>query len=69
MGNIINEHQSAYMKGRYTGEIALIFLDILDNCVENDIDGTLLFFLDFEKAIDPLEWNFFFKTSNRKHRV
>ena len=61
VGNIINEHQSAYIKESYIGENARIILDILDYCEENNSDGILLF-LDFEKAFDSIEWNFVFKT-------
>ena len=43
MGNIINEHQSGYIKGRYIGENARIIVDILDHCEENNLDGILLF--------------------------
>ena len=43
MGNNINEHQSAYIKGRYIGDNARIILDILDYCEENYSDGILLF--------------------------
>ena len=66
VGNIINEHQSAYIKGRYIGENARIIVDILDHCEENNSDGILLF-LDFEKAFDSIEWNFLFKTLEKHH--
>ena len=66
VGNIINEHQSAYIKGRYIGENARIIVDILDHCEENNSDGILLF-LDFEKAFDSIEWNFLFKTLEKYH--
>ena len=54
MGNIINEHHSEYIKGRYIGENTRTILEIPDNCEENDPDGILLF-SDFEKAIDSIE--------------
>ena len=66
MGNIINERQSAYIKGRYIGENARIILDILEYCEENNLDGILLF-LDFEKAFDSIEWNFLLKTLEKYH--
>lgn len=50
VGNIINEHQSAYIKGRYIEENARIILDILDNCEEHDLDGVQLS-IDLEKCI------------------
>ena len=66
VGNIINKHQSAYIKGRYIGENARINVYILDHCEENNSDGILLF-LDFEKAFDSIEWNFLFKTLEKYH--
>lgn len=60
MGNIINKHQSAYIKGMYIGEIARIILDIHYYYEENYLDGILLF-SDIEKAFDSIGWNFLFK--------
>lgn len=42
--NLINENQSAYLKGRYIGENARI---VLDYCKETNNEGIFLF-LDFE---------------------
>lgn len=59
--NLINENQSAYIKGRYIEENARIILDLFDYCVETNNEGIFLF-LDFEKAFDSIEWIFLFKT-------
>lgn len=59
--NLINENQSAYIKGRYIGENARIILDLFNYCEETNNEGIFLF-LDFEKAFDSIEWNFLFKT-------
>ena len=58
---LICDEQNAYVKGRYIGENARIILDIFEYCEKYDNDGVLLF-LDCEKAFDPVEWNFVFKT-------
>ena len=55
---LINENQTAYIKGRYIGENARLILDIFEYCENENSDGILLF-LDFEKAFDSVEWNFF----------
>ena len=48
------------MKGRYIGINARTILDIYEYCENNNIDGSLIF-LDFEKAVDSVEWNFMYK--------
>ena len=57
---LINENQTAYIKGRYIGENARLILDIFEYCENENSDGILLF-LDFEKAFDSVEWNFLYK--------
>lgn len=60
LSNIINENQTAYLKGIYIGENARLILDIFDYCNAENEDGILLL-LDFEKDFDSVEWNFLFK--------
>lgn len=59
--NLINEDQTAYIKGRFIGFSARTILDIYEYC-ENSNDPQILLFCDFEKAFDSVEWNFLFKT-------
>lgn len=59
--DIINDNQTAYIKGRYIGENNRLILDIFEFCESENVGGILLF-LDFEKAFDSVEWNFLFKT-------
>ena len=48
--NIVNEDQSAYIKGRYIGCNAMLIQDILDYCeMENP---EIILRLDFEMAFD-----------------
>lgn len=45
------------MKGRYIGENIQILYDNIDYTDELDIPG-LLFYADFKKGFDTIEWNF-----------
>lgn len=42
LSDIINENQTAYVKGRYIGENARLILDIFDYCNAENEDGILL---------------------------
>ena len=59
INKLVNENQSAYVKGRFIGIHARTILDIFEYNEENDKDSILLF-LDFQKAFDSIEWNFMF---------
>ena len=61
ISKLINNDQSAYIKGRYIGCNARLIQDIFDYCEDQNEDGVLLF-LDFEKAFDTVEWTFMFDT-------
>jgi hypothetical protein len=54
---IINEDQSAYIKGRYIGENIRTISDIIEYCKFKNLSGILLL-IDFEKAFDTVRWNF-----------
>ena len=56
--HLIHPSQTAYVKGRYIGENLRIIEDIFNYTNEENIPGFLLV-LDFEKALDSLNWNFF----------
>jgi hypothetical protein len=59
--SIINNDQSAYMKGRFIGNNIRLVLDIFDFCdLENK--GGALIMLDYQKAFDTVEWNFLYHT-------
>jgi hypothetical protein len=58
---VIDDEQTAYIKGRYIGSNARLILDIFEHWENNNQEGLLLF-LNFEKAFDSDEWNFLFKT-------
>ena len=53
LAGIINYDQTAYVKGRYIGELIRLVSDILDLTEENSIGG-ILFSADFEKAFDSI---------------
>ena len=46
LSGIINENQTAYIKGRYIGMNARLILDIFEYCETENLEGILLF-LDF----------------------
>ena len=58
--NIIHHNQSGYVKDRYIGETVRSIYDIMDFTDRENISG-LLIFIDFQKALDTLEWDFLFK--------
>ena len=53
---LISPDQVAYIQERYIGTNVRLILDVI-----NESNRGLLFFLDFKKAFDSLEWNFIFK--------
>ena len=57
LASIINYDQTAYLRGRYTGESILLVSDILDFTEENSIGG-ILFSDDFEEAFNSIEHPF-----------
>ena len=61
IGKIINQDQTAYIKGRYMGYNIRLVSDTIDYYDITNKSG-MLFSLDFKKAFDSLEWNFIFKT-------
>ena len=59
--SIINEDQSAYIKGRYIGENIRTIADIIEYCKRKNLSGILLL-VDFEKAFGTVRWNFLDET-------
>ena len=60
IGNIIDTDQTAYIKGRYMGTNIRLVNDIIDHFEKIQKNG-LMFFADFKKAFDSLNWNFMIK--------
>jgi len=58
---IISEDQTAYIKNRYMGFNIRLVNDVIDYFDVNDMTG-ILFFADFKKAFDSLNWEFMNKT-------
>ena len=54
---LINPDQTGFMKGRFIGENIRLIDSLITYTASKNIPG-LLFFLDFEKAFDTLEWSF-----------
>jgi len=55
--HLINRTQTGYVKGRFIGEGIRLILDIMEYTKYKDIPGVAVF-LDFEKALDSVEWNY-----------
>jgi hypothetical protein len=60
LNSVISCDQTGFLPNRYIGENIRLILDIIDYVDTVNIPG-LLFFLDFEKAYDKLEWVFVHK--------
>ena len=60
IGFIINPDQVAYIQDRFIGTNVRLILDVVEKTQEG-----ALFFLDFKKAYDSLEWNFIFECMRR----
>ena len=59
MAKIVNEDQTAYMRGRYMGYNIRLVSDTIDYDILNK--SGILLTIDFKKAFDSLEWNFMLK--------
>ena len=55
--NLIHENQSGYVPGRSICENIRSILDIMGYTKDSNKPG-ILFFIDFEKTFDSLEWDF-----------
>ena len=54
---LINNDQTGFMKGRFIGENTRPIDGIIQYAAQDNTPGLLLF-IDFEKALDSLEWPF-----------
>ena len=59
--DLISQTQKGVLKGRYIGECTRLIFDLIEKMEEDDIPG-LLVLLDFEKALDTVQWSFLYKT-------
>ncbi len=57
LSSVISNDQTGFLPNRYIGENVRLVLDVIEHADISDIPGTL-FFIDFEKAYDKLEWSF-----------
>ena len=60
LGNIVDECQTAYIKGRYIGENTRLVFDVIHNLTEGEKTGYIMS-ADFEAAFDSLSWDFVLK--------
>ena len=54
---MISNDQTGFLPNRYIGENIRLLQDIIEHVENKNMPG-MIFFLDFEKAYDKLEWNF-----------
>ena len=60
--SFIHEDQTGYIKGRFIGQNIRLLVDIVE-CTKTVDNSGIALFLDFKKAFDSLEKNFFEKAS------
>ena len=71
LNSIIHNDQKGFVQNRFIGENIRLIHDIMTECYENNIQGTLIL-VDFEKAFDTLDWSFIhtvFKLSNYGDKI
>lgn len=61
LNKIIESSQAGYIKKRFIGQNIRLIEDLIDYA-ENLNDDSMIFFLDFEKAFDSVEWDFIHET-------
>ena len=66
--DLINEDQTGFVAGRYIGDNLRLPYDII-HYLQNENQPGLLISIDFEKAFDPVDWNFMEKTLSFKIKV
>lgn len=57
IGDVINNNQAGFIKGRFIGDNLRQILDTI-HFYENHQEPGLLFIADFEKAFDKVQWKF-----------
>lgn len=61
--HIIGENQTGFIKNRFIGENIRFVLDVIHYTNKHNIPG-FLFFVDFEKAFDRVDWGYIDCTLN-----
>ena len=61
LSKLIDSDQTGFLKGRFIGENIRLIDGLINHTAARNIPG-LLMFLDFEKAVDTVEWSFIWKT-------
>ena len=61
LDSLISHDQTAYIKNRYMGYNIRLIEDVIDHFDKLQMNG-VMFFADFQKAFDSLDWNFMFST-------
>ena len=61
--NLVHIDQTGFIKGQYIGENFRLKIDIMEHTKSESIPGILVS-LDFQKALDSLEWSFMMKALN-----
>ena len=59
--DIIHHNQSGCTKHWFIGETARSILDIIDHAERSELPGMMIF-IDFENALDSIEWCFLYKS-------
>ena len=54
---MINNEQTRYVKGRFSGQNIRLIEDTIEFCINNEKDGAVVF-VDFRKVFDTLEIEF-----------
>ena len=61
--NLISVDQTAYVKGRFTGEYIRVMNDLIEHIDREDEEG--VFSADIEKDFDSVDHDFLFETLER----
>ena len=61
LDSLISHDQTAYIKNRYMGYNIRLIEDVIEHFDKLQMNG-VMFFADFQKAFDSLDWNFMFST-------
>ena len=60
LSSLIHSDQTGFIKGRFIGQNVRLLNDIMEYTEAKHLPG-ILFFIDFRKVFDTIEWNFIHK--------